>query len=150
MGEMVELSQMLEARDRRVQRQDALLERYRLPVVSFTMNIAGPVKNSPLIRRGFQMGRELLMGQLSLVRAPVRFSEEVDAFTGCEGLYVVDAAPSALKAIACDIEDHTPLGRPFGLILPSASESAMIPRLGRLLKPLLPYAGRASWRRVPC
>lgn len=108
---MVELSQMLEARDRRAQRQNALLERYRLPVVSFTMNIAGPVKNSPTIRRGFQTGRELLMGQLALVNAPVCFSEEVDEITGCEGLYVVDAAPDTLKAITRGIEDHTPLGR---------------------------------------
>jgi phosphoribosyl-dephospho-CoA transferase len=53
----VELSQMLAARDYRVERQRALLERYRLPLVSFTMNIAGPVKNSPSIRRGFLLGK---------------------------------------------------------------------------------------------
>lgn len=112
---MVELTQMLEARDHRVQRQKALLERYSLPVVSFTMNIAGPVKNSPLIRRGFQMGRKLLLGQLALVKAPVHIAEEVDEITGCEGLYVVDTVPDTLKAITCDIEEHTPLGRLFDL-----------------------------------
>lgn len=115
MIEMVELSQMLEARDRRVQRQNALLKQYRLPVVSFTMNIAGPAKNSPLVHRGFQLGRKQLMGQLVRIKAPVRYSEEVDEFTGCEGLYVVDAAPDVLKAITCGIEDHTPLGRLFDL-----------------------------------
>lgn len=115
MDGVAELAQMLEARDRRVQRQGVLLERYRLPLVSFTMNLAGPVKNSPLIRRGFQTGRELLMGQLALIKAPVCFFEEVDEVTGCEGLYVVDAIPSTLKAITCDIEDHTPLGRLFDL-----------------------------------
>ena len=58
---MVELSQMLAARDRRVERQDALLRQYGLPLVSFTLNIAGPVKNSPDIRRLFSLGRELLL-----------------------------------------------------------------------------------------
>ena len=60
---MVELSQMLAARDRRVERQDALLRQYGLPLVSFTLNIAGPVKNSPDIRRLFALGRELLSGE---------------------------------------------------------------------------------------
>ena len=40
----VSLNQMLLARENRALRQRALLEKYRLPLVSFTMNIAGPVK----------------------------------------------------------------------------------------------------------
>jgi len=115
MAGFVELPQMLESRERRAWRQRELLERYRLPLVSFTMNIAGPVKNSPSIRRGFLLGRELLLGQLARVKAPVVFSQEVDEDTGCEGLYVVDLAPRALKAITCGIEDNTPLGRLFDL-----------------------------------
>ena len=56
MNGTVELSQMLDARERRGQRQQELLTQYHLPLVSFTMNIAGPVKNSPSIRRGFAFG----------------------------------------------------------------------------------------------
>lgn len=115
MSGMVELPQMLEARERRVLRQQELLEEYRLPLVSFTMNIAGPVKNSPSIRRGFRLGRELLFGQLARIGAPVRYSQEVDADTGCEGYYLVDTAPDILKSITCDIEDRTDLGRLFDL-----------------------------------
>ena len=115
MSGMVELPQMLEARERRVLRQRELLEEYRLPLVSFTMNIAGPVKNSPSIRRGFRLGRELLFGQLARIGAPVRYSQEVDADTGCEGYYLVDTAPDILKSITCDIEDRTDLGRLFDL-----------------------------------
>lgn len=114
-AEMVGLAQMLEARERRAWRQNTLLAQYGLPVVSFTMNIAGPVKNSPLIRRGFGAGRRLLMSQLALDRLPVCFAEETDEPTGCEGLYVVDAAAAALKRIACGIEEHAPLGRLFDL-----------------------------------
>ena len=78
----VELSQMLEARENRVIRQRELLAEHRLPMISFTMNIAGPVKNSPSIRRGFRLGRQLLLGQLARIKAPVVHSEEVDAMIG--------------------------------------------------------------------
>ena len=115
MAASVELAQMLAARDRRVERQEALLAQYRLPLVSFTMNIAGPVKNSPLIRRGFHIGRDLLLGQLQRVRAAPVHCEEIDEDTGCEGFYVVDIDPAALKAICCGIEEHTDLGRLFDL-----------------------------------
>ena len=111
MERAVELMEMLEARDRRARRQRELLERYRLPLVSFTMNIAGPVKNSPSIRRGFRLGRELLLGQLAREKAAVVATREVDEDTGCEGLYVVEMDPRSLKAITCQIEDGTPLGR---------------------------------------
>ena len=45
----VTLEEMLAARERRVLRQQELTARYGLPMICFTMNIAGPVKNSPLI-----------------------------------------------------------------------------------------------------
>lgn len=51
--EEVSLIQMLDARERRVHHQQELLARYGKPLVCFTMNIAGPVKDTPLIRRGF-------------------------------------------------------------------------------------------------
>ena len=115
MDNNVDLIQMLEARDRRVRRQSELLECYRLPLVSFTMNIAGPVKNSSAIRRGFQLGRELLLGQLMRVKAPLVHQEELDAVTGCEGLYVADISAQALKAITLEIEEQTELGRLFDM-----------------------------------
>ncbi|MBD5149846.1 MAG: triphosphoribosyl-dephospho-CoA synthase CitG [Oscillibacter sp.] len=111
----VELMDMLDARDRRARRQQELLEQYRLPLVSFTMNIAGPVKNSPLIRRGFRLGRTLLMGQLERMNAPCVFQEEWDEATGCQGFYVTDLPPKALKELTCALEDGTDLGRLFDL-----------------------------------
>ena len=115
MPAVVELAQMLEARERRALRQQALFQQYGLPLVSFTMNIPGPIKNSPLIRRGFRLGRELLLGQLDLAKAPIPFSEEWDEDTGCEGFYVVDLPPRTLKAITCGIEEHSELGRLFDM-----------------------------------
>lgn len=53
----VTLAEVLEARENRVWHQNALLEKYGVPVISFTLNIAGPVKDSPLIRRSFRAGQ---------------------------------------------------------------------------------------------
>ena len=111
MSETVRLSQMLEARERRAERQRALLARYALPLVSYSMNIAGPTKNGPLIRRGFRLGRRMLLERLELAGARVVHAEETDAVTGCEGLYAVEMPAQALKALTGALEDGVPLGR---------------------------------------
>lgn len=111
----VSTEQMLYARDRRVQRQNELLARYALPLISFSMNIAGPVKNSPLIRRAFHLGSRMLTDRLALLNAHVLYSEEIDEITGCEGLYVVDLPPQEIKEITRAIEDASPAGRLFDL-----------------------------------
>ena len=115
MQQNVTLEQMLEARERRVRRQHTLLEQYALPLVSFSMNIAGPVKNSPLIRRGFSLGQRMLLDELSLSGHTPVVSETTDDVTGCEGLYAVDMKPEALKQLTCAIEENAPLGRLFDM-----------------------------------
>ena len=112
---MVDLVHVLEARERRVLRQQALLKQYGLPLVSFSMNIAGPVKNSPLIRRGFRLGRRTLLEQLRLSGVRVVHEEESDADTGCEALMVTDAKAETVKRIASAIEDSAPLGRLYDM-----------------------------------
>lgn len=109
----VTLMEMLEAREARAVEQRRLLEEYGKPVLSFTMNIPGPVKDTPLIRRGFAWGREALGCRIPrgrILHRAVRM-----AATGCEALYVVDMDPAALKTIAVQIEDDTPLGRLFDM-----------------------------------
>ena len=51
----VTLAEMLDARERRAFRQQELLARYQMPMVCFTMNIPGPVKNNSLCRQGFEL-----------------------------------------------------------------------------------------------
>lgn len=63
--------EILEAREERVRQQDILLEKHGVPVVSFTLNIAGPVKDSPLICRAFRAGQEQLEAGLTAAKLPV-------------------------------------------------------------------------------
>ena len=111
----VTLTEMLEAREARVQAQEGLRERYGAPVISFTLNIAGPVKDSPLIRRAFRTGQEQLESGLTAARLPVLERLERQAATGCEALYAVNGTAREIKEACVSIEDSSPLGRLFDM-----------------------------------
>lgn len=111
----VTLMEMLEAREKRAVRQRLLLSEYGKTIVCFTMNIAGPVKNSPLIHRGFAMGKEFLEQQFQVSGAKVRHFEEINEKTGNEAIYVLDWEPLAVKALTVEIEDGTAIGRLFDM-----------------------------------
>ena len=109
------LAEILEARESRAREQNVLRERYGSAVVSFTMNIAGPVKDSPLIRRAFQAGRDQLKAGLTAAGLPVLEWRERRAVTGCEALCAVEGAVRDVKAACTSIEDASPLGRLFDM-----------------------------------
>ena len=113
--EAVTLEQVLEARDARVERQNALLKRYSSPVISFCMNIPGPVKDTPLIRRAFLVGRDALSGAMDRELFRVLKAEERLADTGCEYLCAVKGDALAVKRLCVQIEDANALGRLFDM-----------------------------------
>ena len=111
----VTLMEMLEAREARASRQRELLDRYARPVVSFTLNIAGPVKNGPVLRRAFREGLARLEDALAARGLRPLHKEEVDRPTGCEALWAVDGPARTVKELCAGIEDRDPLGRLFDL-----------------------------------
>ena len=111
----VSLSKMLDARERRVRHQQELLQAYGKPLVCFTMNICGPVKDSPLIRRGFTRGLRLLRQQFLRAKLTPIYQDVSREVTGCEAFYVLDADPLAIKKFTTDVEDATPMGRLFDM-----------------------------------
>ena len=110
----VSLTEMLEAREKRAWQQRELLKRGRT-MICFTMNIAGPIKNSPLIGSGYDLGKRLLLGQLDVAGVAVSDFEEVREKTGNECILLVDAEPLTVKAITAELEDHAPIGRLFDM-----------------------------------
>lgn len=110
----VSLTEMLEAREKRAWQQRELLRRGRT-MICFTMNIAGPIKNSPLIGSGYDLGKRLLLGQLDVAGVAVSDFEEVREKTGNECILLADAEPLAVKAITAELEDHAPIGRLFDM-----------------------------------
>ena len=91
----VSLEQVLLARENRAGRQQRLLAQYGLPLVSFTMNMAGPVKDTPLSHFAFQAGVAALTKRLG---GPVSCCL-TEAVTGCEALLVYDRPAQALNLL---------------------------------------------------
>ena len=107
----VTLQQILRARDARAERQQTLLSGLGRPLLSFCMNIPGPVKDSPLIRRCFRTGLSALREwELPLLSWDERYEP-----TGPELLCAVDMDARTLKNICLSLEDGAPVGRLFDM-----------------------------------
>lgn len=109
----VTLEQMLAAREERTMHQFALLRQFSLPIISFSMNIPGPIKDSAVIRRGFYEGCKTL--EYRLPEKAVKYRQIRNAVTGSEAIYAVDMPPMEIKKITTEIEDFHGLGRLFDM-----------------------------------
>lgn len=107
------LAQILQAREDRAALQQSFLQSFLCPVISFTMNIAGPVKNNPIIQRAFQEGLVFLAEHLP-ADAILMCRKDISV-TGCQAMYAVNMNASELKRICVSIEESTPLGRLFDM-----------------------------------
>jgi len=111
----VTLEQVLLCREERVDRQRDLIQRYSKPVISFCMNIAGPVKTSVLIERAFRVGLRRLEGRLLAANARILSKQVLFNVTGPEAFLCVDMPAHKIKKITCALEDSDDLGRLFDL-----------------------------------
>lgn len=111
----ITLEEMLSAREARVETQRDILSRFPYPLICFTMNIPGPIKDSPLIRRSALFGRARLLERLESAYLPIADKAEHFAPTGYEGYISVRAGALEVKKLCAEIEDETPLGRLFDM-----------------------------------
>lgn len=109
--EPVTIADVLFARDRRAAAQKRLKDSYGQSLVSFTLNLPGPLKRSPRTDLLFREGLELLE---EAAGAPVH-REFIYEKTGLEALYVFDRDPRDLKKICREIEESFPAARLFDL-----------------------------------
>ena len=111
----VTLQEILDARDRRAEAQRRLLKQLARPLISFTMNIPGPVKDSPMIRRAFDEGLRMLDDALGEAGIACVSRQITHADTGNEFLCAVKASAATVKEICTRIEDGSPMGRLFDM-----------------------------------
>lgn len=112
-GRECTLSEILEARERRQETQRGLLRLYGPPIVSFTLNIPGPVKVFPLSIRTFAEGVRLIEEQLKAHGFSVSHRLRTAVHTGYECFWAVRGDAFYLKEILCVLEESLPLGRLF-------------------------------------
>lgn len=110
-GAEASLPEVLQAREDRAAAQRALLDRFGRPLVSFTMNIPGPVKDTALIRFAFRAG---LCRLREVLGTPVH-GETVLRPAGCGALLVYDRPAEALKVLCLSIEEEGEVGRLYDM-----------------------------------
>ena len=106
---------MLDRREMRAQIQKELLEKHKVPLVSFSMNIAGPVKSSDIIITAFFCGLRQIKGAFKMKGILAR--EEIVQLlpTGPEAFFSVDYPAYEIKELAVDIEENSTGGRLFDI-----------------------------------
>lgn len=109
----VTLADVLSARERRAELQKKLIAEYKATVISFTMNVAGPVKNTPLIERAFEYGFQKLRSQLP--KDKIFFEHTTTDFCGCEAMIAIGMDAKEAKDICVSIEEESHLGRLFDM-----------------------------------
>lgn len=114
-GTEIELKDMLLCRERRAYLQSGCLAHYHRPVISFCMNIPGPVKTNAQIRRAFESGQGELLSALQKKHIAVLWKQEIHENTGDELILCADAPAEVLKDLTTDIEEHHVVGRLFDM-----------------------------------
>ena len=111
----VTIRDMMATRDNRAKLQSEFAAKYNCTVVSYTLNIAGPLKRFALGDRCFYEGKHEI--EKIFTRGRYNIFEHVltDAYTGLECLWAVSADAYELKRALVSIEENHPLGRIFDI-----------------------------------
>lgn len=114
-GPLVSLPEVLAARERRVEIQQRLQRQYPMPLISFTLNIAGPVKAFALAVKTYEEGVELIRCECKARGIVLAHSEAVCADTGCESFFCAQAPAEKIKLAMAGLEQSSSLGRLFDI-----------------------------------
>ncbi|MGN0403908.1 MAG: citrate lyase holo-[acyl-carrier protein] synthase [Bariatricus sp.] len=114
-GYEVTLPEMLACRERRALLQQELITKYHCPVISFCMNIPGPVKTTLQIRSAFEHGLQILEAQLKLQNIPVLEAIPIHEVTGDEWIAAVNFPAASIKTLTTQIEESDSFGRLFDI-----------------------------------
>lgn len=113
--EEVSLQEMLTAREERCCLQTKLLQQYKKCLISFTLNIPGPVKVLPGVPNAFAAGCQRIEALLKERLLLFQHMETIKAKTGYEAFYSVDANPNFVKELMITLEDQDRIGRLFDI-----------------------------------
>lgn len=124
---MTSLEEMLSAREERAAIQSSLIEKEGKALISFTMNIPGPVKNNEWIQKSFEYGKEDMLSYMAARNIEVREVLSRNLATGPEGYFVIDSQCGAedIKKNLMEFEETHSIGRWFDIDVKSSSGRAL-------------------------
>jgi len=110
-GEKQSLEDILEARDIRVDYQQYLLNKYKSTIVSYKLNIPGPIKYNSLIKDIFDEGLKVLKQKLEESSISKIHEKILYRNSGPEYFAVYTVQENIIKKITTFIEETHSLGR---------------------------------------
>lgn len=113
--ETVDVKDMAQARERRAFNQALLLQKHGQTLVSFCLNIAGPLKATPLYKKAFLRGLskiEAILSSLHYLESARILMEEK---TGFEALLAINGDAFLLKRLFCALEQNDGIGRLYDI-----------------------------------
>ncbi|RDY33111.1 citrate lyase holo-[acyl-carrier protein] synthase [Lachnotalea glycerini] len=116
----ITLEQMLQVREERVKIQNEILEKTNSILITFTMNIPGPIKNNKGIEQSFIYGkRDLIEYMKDYLIKEIQCRKLA---SGGEAYLVIDKQFSAkeIKSKIIEFEETHPIGRWFDIDVKSA------------------------------
>lgn len=114
-GTEIDLEEMLLFREKRVSLQQKLIRDGQMPVISFSMNIPGPIKTNNQIRKAFSLGKRDLFNKLRQSHLQTGHAIEIHENCGDELLISVCGSAEEIKDITVQIEEGSPLGRLYDM-----------------------------------
>ncbi|ALQ36981.1 citrate lyase holo-[acyl-carrier protein] synthase [Fusobacterium hwasookii] len=114
-GIEVGIDEILDCREKRVAIQNKMIKKYNKPVISFTMNIPGPIKINNKIKKAFDIGKNLILENLKENNIKVLEIQELNENTGNELFISVNSLAEKIKNMTVAIEESCELGRLFDI-----------------------------------
>ncbi len=112
-GNHVSMTEILDARENRVQIQQKLLQKAPSCLLSFTLNIPGPIKVFPYTKWAYEVGISIILEGISLLNGTILEQKEVKKDTGWEAFFSLNLHPKDIKTYLLEQEEQHPLGRLF-------------------------------------
>ena len=114
-GIEVGIDEILNCREKRVAIQNKMIKKHNKPVISFTMNIPGPIKTNNEIKKAFDIGKKLILEKLKENNIEILEIQELNENTGNELFISVNSLAKKIKNITVSIEEASELGRLFDM-----------------------------------
>lgn len=130
----ITLEKMLQVREDRVAIQNKILEQSNSTLITFTMNIPGPIKNNTWIQQSFMYGKNDFIKYMK--NFGIKEREYRNLASGGEAYLVIDNQFSAkeIKTKIVEFEEEYPIGRWFDIDVKSAPNET-VSRVDLGLKP---------------
>lgn len=114
-GPTITLKEILTRREERATLQKKFLHKHKSPLISFTLNIPGNIKTSPLLRSIFFNTISLIEHTLAKNNTPILITHTLTLPTGDEYICVFNDSSTIIKNLMLHIEESHPLGRLFDI-----------------------------------